>query len=137
MFNRGDSVFVMIPVNGQQIAVPGICKNDEYEGIRRTRDGSPVPASFVDVISYHEIPAEAAKKTPGQAFAYYKVQRQSAFFMTLRSTEVEALDTFTEAELEAKCEESRLAAVERVTPKTGPSDSARNRFNTPLLAQVV
>lgn len=94
MFEIGDQVWVNIPVNGATIAVPGICSGNEFTAPRVTRNGSTVPAQYVDVVTYHAIPAEAAKSTGGKPFSYYKEQRQAAFFMRHRAETVKELDDF-------------------------------------------
>jgi hypothetical protein len=93
-FESGDLVWVNIPVNGETIAIPGICSGNEFTAPRQTRSGATLDAQWVNVITYHAVPADRAKSTNGEAFSYFKEQRQAAFFMRHRDEPVKELDNF-------------------------------------------
>lgn len=105
MLRANTPVYFTIPVGGERIAVPGITTCDSFIADRPNRNtGSMVPTEFVEVMSYHDIPANRSRT--GQARKYYKHQRQSVYFMTLRRERVPELDDLTTDELWAKVEQS-------------------------------
>lgn len=111
MFHAGEAVNVNIIVNGERIAVPGITTSDEYTADRISRTtGSSIPTQYVDVITYHDVPADQSRN--GSARKYYKEQRQSAAFMDYRTVAVPALDDLTAEELRTNVAKS-LAEVQQ------------------------
>lgn len=113
MFQANEAVSVNIIVNGERIAVPGITTGDEYTADRVSRTtGSPIPTQYVDVITYHDVPASQSRN--GNARKYWKHQRQSAAFMEYRIVAVPELDNLTAQELLAEVQRS-LAEVQQTS----------------------
>ena len=111
MFQANEAVFVHIIVNGQRVEVPGITAGDEFTADRVNRNtGSLVPTQFVDVVTYHTIPADQSRT--GKARTYWKHSRQSAAFMGYRTIAVPELDDLGR----------RTPRQGRAVPRRGPAD---------------
>ena len=133
MLNIGDAINILIPVNGEQIAIPGIAVGQAYFADRINRaTGSKVPTQMVDVVSWHNVPADRARA--GQAFSYYQLRPQSTYFMEYRTEACPELDELTADELKAKVDESRASLPARAVqqnPSTG--QAIKTKISTPIV----
>jgi hypothetical protein len=112
-FHANEAVNVRIIVNGAPVLIPGITASDEYTADRVSRTtGSPIPTQYVDVLTFHDVPADQSRS--GNARKYWKMQRQSASFMGYRTNAVPELDDLTAEELLAHVEQS-LAEIQSAT----------------------
>lgn len=127
-FQFGDPVIVSIPSrSGEPIDIPGICVSDEYPGEYTSRaTGQKRPNVQIDVVTYHEVPAELA--SDGVAKTFFKRQPQSTNFMTLRTSECQLLDAKSLDELEAAVVASTRELQMRTRPvASGPVKTALQR----------
>lgn len=129
MFAPNQQVWLHFNVNGTPVNVAGITTSQEWTVNRLNRNtGRTSPTQYVEVLSYHDVPASMSRS--GKARNFYKVSPQATTFMSPRAESVKGLDDLTDEQLWAAVAKSAKELQEQ-TATTAPAGMTRNLASTP------